>query len=444
MTWHICAIGRFEGDLPERDGVAWQANDPYDCDAVVVGADVGSSEWLSTARALPPLVPVGVIGPLPSHLPADFVVPSLAPPAIEEMLGVFQPIRDRIDELPGNLRRRNADLDKLAILGLAYSRARPIEAERGSAIPSTVSYPLLRGRPGLDTLDARTDLEALANLDLLDRRFFARVLTCPGCASGRLAAFEACIQCGSANLFEEPIIHHYRCGFQDGESRFVQGSDLVCPKCKHELKHFGVDYGRPGTLVRCRACQQVMTEPQPAFRCLDCQATVKGEQVQPFDWHHYDLNDRGAAATRVADLPHTEVPTVADAFPRTYALKDFLLLIREQSLVAERYKRPMAIGSITVANLDEMRAALGAAGAGEIMRLFVQIVVESMRETDLATLVSDDRLVVAMPETGGAGAKLVLESIRVVTRASLSYPLTLEIEVAEGAAATALLESLTS
>lgn len=444
MAWHICALGDLLEDLPEWDGIVWQRDPSQACDAAMVYGDIDQGEWLAAGRSLSPLVPVGIVGRAPGFLRGDFASPTLAPPAIEEMLAAFTPIRERLGELPPIVAPGQRDFDKLAILGLAYSRGRAIEAERTPSAPETVTYPLLQGRPGLESAMPRTDLEGLANIDLLERRFFTRVLTCSACTSGRMCAFEACVECGSAHLSEEPIIHHYRCGFQDGESRFMQGVDLVCPKCKHELRHFGVDYGRPGTLVRCSACQQVMTEPQPAFHCLDCQATVRGEQATAVDWHTYVLTERGISAARIADVPHFDIAVMTRAFARTYPVKDFILLAQEQLLVSGRYQRPMAIGAVTIRNLPAMREKIGGGGASEIINLLIQIIVESLRETDFATVPKDDTLMVAMPETEKVAAELVLGRIRVAAGASLAFPVEIGIDVVDGDGAIALLGSLTA
>lgn len=200
MAWHICALGDLLEDLPEWDGIVWQRDPSQACDAAMVYGDIDQGEWLAAGRSLSPLVPVGIVGRAPGFLRGDFASPTLAPPAIEEMLAAFTPIRERLGELPPIVAPGQRDFDKLAILGLAYSRGRAIEAERTPSAPETVTYPLLQGRPGLESAMPRTDLEGLANIDLLERRFFTRVLTCSACTSGRMCAFEACVECGSAHL----------------------------------------------------------------------------------------------------------------------------------------------------------------------------------------------------------------------------------------------------
>jgi ribosomal protein S27E len=309
-------------------------------------------------------------------------------------------------------------------------------------VPSTVVYPLLSGRPTFWSLDLRADLEGLANRDLLRRRFAARVLTCSGCGSGRLSAYEACVECGSADLFDEAILHHYRCGFQDAESRFVDGSALTCPKCRRELRHIGVDYGRPGMMVRCRPCGQVMSEPQPSFRCLDCRVEQRGELTRAVDWHHYDLTDQGTAMVHTTAVPSFDRRMLAATFPRLRPTGDFILLVREQLLVAQRFARPSVVAVVGIANLRTLERDQGPKATAEAVKLFTQIIVETLRDTDLAAMPSDEMIVIAMPETEPLAATALFEQILLSASSVLATVPEITIHVAGGAETTALLDRL--
>jgi Thaumarchaeal output domain 1 len=144
------------------------------------------------------------------------------------------------------------DRAELTLFRIAYSRDAPIEASFATDSILLVDYRLLWRISA-----ARQRLEALADLDLLRRNFFTRTHACGRCQSARLHAYEACPACGGGNLVDQPIVHHYRCGWQAPQSRFAGSRLLVCPKCRRELRHFGVDYGKPGIVVVCRGCGAV-------------------------------------------------------------------------------------------------------------------------------------------------------------------------------------------
>ncbi len=434
MPWHILAVGRTSTTLPTHDDIRWLEDVHQPAEAVALFDDA------VLPPGLPPALPVIAFSSDATGVTADFAAPSLSSPEqLETMLAALAPIGARLGDCAhGGLHAPGSGLD---ILCLSHSRAQPIRAARDPASPATLSYPLLRGRVPLDIMAQRTTLEGLAGQNLLERRFAARVLCCPACRNGRLAAFEACTACGSAHLAEEAIVHHYRCGFQDGESRFLQGNDLICPKCNQELRHFGVDYGRPGVMQRCLNCQQVMSEPQPRFHCLDCQTVSRGEQARPLDWFDYSLTERGIAAVRSGELPADGVE-VTGIFPRTFALKDFVLLLRGQLLVAQRYGRPLTLGRIEIGNLTALRQQAGVAAGGAAIRLFSQILVESLRETDFVSSPRDDLLLVAMPETSPQQADGVFTRIRAAADRHLALPVALEFEAVPAERASLVLDEL--
>jgi hypothetical protein len=208
----------------------------------------------------------------------------------------FAPIVELLGEMP--FRAAREERSELLILRLAYSRAIPIEARFAPASSSAIHYPLLD-----NTTPKRVELEELASLDLVRRRHFVRTHACDRCASNRLLAFKACRTCGSSDLADEAIVHHYRCGCQEPESGFIQGNTLVCPKCHRDLKRIGIDYGKPNSIIHCRCCGASSAEPEPRFACMDCTATFNGERATAMDWFHYDLTNVGVLALRAGRLP---------------------------------------------------------------------------------------------------------------------------------------------
>ncbi|MDF1776254.1 MAG: response regulator [Rhizobiaceae bacterium] len=144
-------------------------------------------------------------------------------------------------------------------------------------------------------VDAATvGLEAtkLTENGLLRPIFFDRLHECGHCGSARLNVREECPECHSANLSEEPYLHHFRCAYQGPESDFRSGDDLICPKCRRELSHFGRDYDKPGIMVSCATCGTSTSEPTVGFVCVDCAARSDGEAVRTRDVFSYALTEK--------------------------------------------------------------------------------------------------------------------------------------------------------
>jgi hypothetical protein len=115
------------------------------------------------------------------------------------------------------------------------------------------------------------ELEALASRELLDREFFERVHVCPECKDARLLFREVCARCRSADLRRGDVIHHYRCGHVAPEEAYRRASELLCPSCSHPLRHIGIDYERPASIVFCNSCGMRAAEGTTEARCSHCE-----------------------------------------------------------------------------------------------------------------------------------------------------------------------------
>jgi hypothetical protein len=298
----------FDGELLALGGeinlpdLAWHDDPARPCAAVLLAGTVSAADLSAAVDVMPdPAVPIADFAGNDGTR-RDFAAKVLDWPTLTMVRAQFAPILRRLAELP--FRAPRQDRGDMLVLRLAYSRASAIEASFIPSLPNLIDYPLLAG-----PTPKRAELEQLAFRDLLRRRHFIRTHACGGCTSNRLLAFEACHACGSSNLVDEPIVHHYRCGFQAAESGFLQGSTLICPKCRRPLRHFGMDYGKPGLVVCCSNCGANSPEPDPRFICLDCTAIASGHLATTTDWFHYDLTDAGLLAQRYGRLPDTPAPS---------------------------------------------------------------------------------------------------------------------------------------
>ena len=172
---------------------------------------------------------------------------------------------------------------KLTLLARLAVRDRGAAPRRTAMCAETFTYPDAAALPELTTA-----AEELAERGLLERRFFDVVTSCPGCRSGRLSVRELCGSCGSANVAEEAIIHHYRCAREAAEREFRSGTALVCPKCRLHLEHFGVDYDKPGIVIACRECNHMSSEASVGYVCLECGSAGSTELTEArFIWAYH-------------------------------------------------------------------------------------------------------------------------------------------------------------
>jgi CheY-like chemotaxis protein len=219
------------------------------------------------------------------------------------------------------------------------------------------------------------EAQGLCEQGLLQREFFDRFHVCPSCDSTRLHVREECAKCRSANLVEEPYLHHFTCAYQGPESEFRRGDELICPKCRRALSHFGFDYDRPGTMLVCQACGHAASEPEVGFVCMDCGTHIDSENCSTRDVFSYRITDQGIGfaehgraflgevsdALRFADLP-IELVVALNAAAKQYNEEKIAFTLlnisyeKEREVTAEHGARQFAQARDLF--IENLRAAL--------------------------------------------------------------------------------------
>jgi hypothetical protein len=250
-----------------------------------------------TAAAIVPVVDAaGTIGGTASRR-ADASVPHPSPSLVADAVTMLVPMIERMRALP--LSVLESDDPRLALLARLHVRDRAMEPRRDHRSRETVVYDDEVALAG-----ARRHADALVDFGLMERRFADMVTACPRCDSARLVVRECCGACGSADVEDQPVIHHMTCAHQGPERDFRKGSELSCPKCRKALRQFSLDYDRPGTICVCRRCGHASTDASVRFACLDCGSEVDARDTMARPVHSYALTPAGTTCiTEGAALP---------------------------------------------------------------------------------------------------------------------------------------------
>jgi hypothetical protein len=233
--------------------------------------------------------------------------------------------------------------------------------------------------------------DQLAEAGFLSKHFFDRFHCCPTCGSSRLNVREECTACRSADLFDETTIHHFRCAHQAVERQFRQGEKLVCPKCSRELRHFGVDYDKPGLTTACRSCGHIDEDSLVGFVCIDCASKHDGQTVATRDWYEYKITAPGERA-----LLSGQVTSRKDG--QKDALGTFQLMVDQGLRLHSRYDKPLTILKIAFTRTDQVRREHGERVLAQARTHALEIVRGELRDTDVV-LDTEDNILVYMPET---------------------------------------------
>jgi hypothetical protein len=402
------------------------------CAAIVLTGGATAADAVAALEAAPdPAVPVADFAGI-ADIRHDFAAKTLDAEAIDDLRWTCTPIWERLAALP--FQGSTEDRDDLTFLRLAYSRDTPIKASFDVNSQLLVRYPLLGAGPA-----TQQRLEALASLDLLNRRHFARTHACGKCGSARLHVYEACPACGSAHLSEEPLVHHYRCGWQEPESKFLADRMLVCPKCHRELRHYGVDYGKPGNVSICRGCGASNAEPKPLFKCIDCNAETATAEAPERDWYHYELTEEGLRALQLGRMPRFDFRSLLEGHARALSRREFQLLAVEGMRVARRYQRPFTLARIALVDVKALRGIKRAVDVDAAFRLAVDVIVETLRDSDFVTADTPTSVLLGFPETSAKDASLVVERLHSKIAATIAIPIELTATALDGEAAAELL-----
>ena len=395
----VLLVGTYPGPMPSAESLRFTQDTDEPCGLVVLlpGANAEATfELLALqGRLAVPVADLGGAAAPRADVCGDF--PTLE--AIEAALSETREIRKALRALPPI--EHPKDAERLSVLRLAYARQSDIEAHWAPGTKELVGYPLLSG-----IRDRRAALEQLARAGFLSRSFFERLHVCGACGSARLPVREVCVSCGSPELRDEPLIHHYRCATQAPRSQFERGQDLVCPKCNRTLRHYGVDYDAPGTVQHCERCDAVFSEPDVAFRCADCGQVTPGDEAAKTDWYHYSLTAEGHKAALVGQLPSLGLETFVAGVTGHRAPRDLALMIDFADRVHRRYDRPFSVVTINFLVADD-------SGSLEQLRaesMVWDIIRGTLRESDFIAAL-ERQLVLLLPETEPGGAGIVVGRI---------------------------------
>lgn len=408
---NVTALPRFLvlGDLPPTEPSALQYRLVYEpeaeFDAILVG-EGGSAEEASAAAELRPLAPVAALASRPcAGAELRLGEPGLPTPAA--VLAETAEIARRVAALPAAVRASTEPA--LLLLARCATRAGGLAAAYDPGTQEFVSYPAA-GR----IADVRRHAEGLADAGLLARSFFDRLHVCASCRSSRLSVREECRACRSASIAEEATVHHFACAQMALERAFLSGDALVCPKCRARLRHFGIDYEKPGVATVCNGCGHVDGEPAVGFRCVDCGGHQDAQAVSLRDWFSYTVTPAGEVALARGAL--------AAGGPTPSAQAQALRLLLRQGLAMAGRSRPMAVIGVSFAATPAVAADRGRRFADRARALAVEILRGALRDVDFAAD-RDDGLVIYMPDTepevGLARVECSLRRVRTVVAADL-------------------------
>ncbi len=321
-------------------------------------------------------------------------------------LGDARAVALRVRELHAAVGRTYPDDLYHLALRFAYTRANGIRALIGTRCERGYGYDcdgaLIAAGSDRETTPLLVSLVASG---FLAERLVEIAHVCPTCGSIQVIFRDGCQACGSPDVRTIDLVHHFRCGHQGPETQFTGRHGLyICPKCRRELRHFGLDYDKPGEVTVCGACGHTSAETTVHGRCLSCHASFPAADAPKLRIFDYTLTGAGIHAVLSGQVRMFDPARLLEQNLPLMPLDTLFMMARKLGALGNR-----SVVQTLLMTVCLNRAIAESQSSGEEIRLLVKIGVELVkviRETDTAAY-DRGNLYLLMPAANRADAHAV-------------------------------------
>ncbi len=369
------------------------------------------SQWLLQIRQQPALSLLPVLAVTPQNgsdsyrLLADEVIHiPLSLAQLEPKLDYLLKLRQQVNAflpISGQLTPHEGQLTNL----LRYLVSRKID----SLVPSRLidsrlgyAYPLAAAFLNTSFGEESAQLQELEQLGLLKGIGYDRLHLCPGCERYQLNFREVCPKCQLPHIDQEGNIHHYSCSYIAPESEFLAAQQLICPKCRKPLRHIGVDYDKPSLSYKCRRCRHLFPEPVVSCLCINCGNIFPPERAHLAEIKEYRITMAGVQAAQSGVIQEIPKRVAVASSPEVLSYSMFEEMFSIQLWISKRLHRPFCLIGIKLDNA--LLSSQGIADFGNLLR-------QSLRYTDLITVIGEEQFLILMSETDSQKAGLAIKRV---------------------------------
>ncbi len=272
------------------------------------------------------------------------------------------------------------------------------------------TYPLIDIQfPEQDSIRMFSILELIEKEKMAEKVFVERLHYCNKCFSAHLNFKETCPKCNSSNLHIEDVIHHFSCGYVGEEREFVREGNYICPKCGRKLRHIGVDYDKPSVMYTCNSCGYKFQDPVVWSKCFYCGEEVPVENLILKDVYRFEItNDTINFAINgfnisIAKFIKDELDIVD--------LNIFKAIIQHESKKEKREKTTNSVVWWHFPDFTEKYSKFGEK-RDVISREIAKIIKETLRDSDLVSIINQATFVVLLLNSSKENAKIAIERVK--------------------------------
>jgi len=336
-------IAGLEAAIPGSNLTAnWQlSGDLHTADSVITFPHQ-TIDHISVTNPLAPVINFA------GHGSAEFVIPAHSKINILDLLPKVEPIIEKVKYLELNAPAFKKDLF-LTVLGYIWSRGGNLNADISHDYPMGYGYAFIDRLVSIQDntkgshhpRHTATVLSFLVESGYLTKQLKETAHACPKCASINVLLRDGCTKCGSVDVREETIVHHYKCTHQAPESHFINLKDgmqgeYICPKCNEVLKHFGMDYDKPGQMQTCNTCGNIDSETVVQGRCTACSHNFAAHDSNLVSIFDYQLTPLGQKALFNNDPHSFNLKHFLESAVDVISFADFLMVGTKMAALEER------------------------------------------------------------------------------------------------------------
>ncbi len=321
----------------------------------------------------------------------------------------------------------------LKVLRYMYTRQKNLHPVRFSKSLFGYSYPNVDiFFPG-NSYQEFTLINFLKNKSLIKGSFIDNIHPCNNCYSSYLNFREICVKCNSADIDNEDLVHHFVCGFVGLESDFYKDDKQICPKCRKEIRHLGVDFDRPSQMYTCKSCEHTFQDPDVDTICVNCGKKSSPDKLSVRTIEEYSLTPLGenSAINGVVFTLKDELEEKLEIIEQPFFRKLLNLEIER----IKRYKKSLStIVKVSFVNYMEIIAHFGNK-LEEMNRQITTEINSFIRTTDIISFLNDAVLLFLFPETNYNGCSIAIkriqEQICIMVKNNLSIELNISYQIIE-------------
>jgi diguanylate cyclase (GGDEF)-like protein len=256
-------------------------------------------------------------------------------------------------------------------------------------------------------------LDDMASRAILSRKLHDRIHICPTCNRYNMNFREVCPECGSPDIDVQEMIHHFACGHVGTMSQFQQGLRLICPKCRAELRHIGLDYEKPTETYLCRVNGHIFTEPDVEAVCVACGGKFSPKDLIDRSIYSYELTGRAEDVVQMGQLEPTQIdPLLLDRQVGLYHFAYFERELATEISRSTRHKHPFGLIVLGIDFYEDFVKKFGRSDALQYLATLGQVIREMMRMSDVPARHKTQNVAMLLSETPRDGCVAFLKRLR--------------------------------